>query len=166
MTVADAARHDVLIYLSGLGAVQASITVSIHAQVDGTLQEMPFAEGQQVHKGDVLARIDPRLFQAALDQAKAKKAQDEAQLIAADKDLTRFTTLGNKGFETQQNIDQQQAKVDQLKASIEADVAAIESAQTQLDYTTIVAPSDGRMGVRLVDPGNIVHAADQTRSRP
>jgi membrane fusion protein, multidrug efflux system len=162
VTVATAARHDVPIYLSGLGTVQASITVSIHAQVDGTLQEVPFAEGQQVHKGDVLARIDPRLFQAALDQAKAKKAQDEAQLIAADKDLTRFTTLGDKGFETQQNIDQQQAKVDQLKGSIEADVAAIESAQTQLDYTTIVAPSDGRMGVRLVDPGNIVHAADQT----
>jgi membrane fusion protein, multidrug efflux system len=162
VTVATAARHDVPIYLSGLGTVQASITVSIHAQVDGTLQEVPFAEGQQVHKGDVLAKIDPRLFQAALDQAKAKKAQDEAQLIAADKDLVRFTTLGDKGFETQQNIDQQQAKVDQLKGSIEADVAAIESAQTQLDYTTIVAPSDGRMGVRLVDPGNIVHAADQT----
>jgi len=162
VTVATAARRDVPIYLSGLGTVQASITVSIHAQVDGTLQEVPFTEGQQVHKGDVLARIDPRLFQAALDQAKAKKAQDEAQLIAADKDLVRFTTLGDKGFETQQNIDQQQAKVDQLKGAIEADVAAIESAQTQLDYTTIVAPSDGRMGVRLVDPGNIVHAADQT----
>jgi multidrug efflux system membrane fusion protein len=161
VTVATAARRDVPIYLSGLGTVQASTTVSIHAQVDGTLQEVPFAEGQQVHKGDVLARIDPRLFQAALDQAKAKKAQDEAQLIAADKDLVRFTTLGNKGFETQQNIDQQQAKVDQLKASIEADAAAIESAQTQLDYTTIVASSDGRMGVRLVDPGNIVHANDQ-----
>ena len=162
VTVVDADRRDVPVYVSGLGTVQASNTISIHAQVDGKLQEVPFTEGQQVRKGDVLARIDPRLFQAALDQARAKKAQDEAGLVAADKDLTRFKTLGNKGFETQQNIDQQQGKVDQLKASIDADAAAIESAQTQLDYTTIVAPTDGRMGVRLVDPGNIVHAADQT----
>jgi membrane fusion protein, multidrug efflux system len=162
VTVADVTRRDVPVYISGLGTVQASNTVSIHAQVDGTLQEVPFTEGQQVRKGDVLARIDPRLFQAALDQAKAKKAQDEAQLVAAQKDLVRFSTLGNKGFETQQNIDRQQATVDQLKASIQGDAAAIESAQTQLGYTTIVASSDGRMGVRLVDPGNIVHAADQT----
>jgi multidrug efflux system membrane fusion protein len=160
--VAAVGRGDVPVYLSGLGTVQASNTVAIHAQVDGTLQEVPFAEGQQVRKGDVLAKIDPRLFQAALDQAKAKKGQDQAQLIAAQKDLDRFNTLGVKGFETQQNIDRQQATVDQLKASIEADTAAIESARTQLDYTTIIAPTDGRMGVRMVDPGNIVHAADQT----
>jgi multidrug efflux system membrane fusion protein len=126
------------------------------------LQDVLFTEGQHVRKNDVLAKIDPRLFQAALDQSVAKKAQDEAQLVAADKDLTRFKTLGTKGFETQQNIDQQQAKVDQLKASIQADQAAIETAQTQLDYTSIVAPGDGRIGVRLVDPGNLVHATDQT----
>jgi multidrug efflux system membrane fusion protein len=108
----------------------------------------------------VLARIDPRLFQAALDQAKAKRAQDEAQLVAAQKDLTRFKTLALKSFETEQNVDLQQAKVDQLKATIDADAAAIESAQTQLEYTTITAPNDGRIGVRLVDAGNVVHAAD------
>ena len=124
------------------------------------MQEVPFAEGQLVKKGDVLARIDPRLFQAALDQAKAKKAQDAAQLVAAQKDLTRFKTLALKSFETEQNVDLQQAKVDQLKATIDADAAAIEVAVTQLEYTTITAPSDGRLGVRLVDPGNVVHASD------
>jgi multidrug efflux system membrane fusion protein len=160
VSVTVAARQNVPIYLTGLGTVQAMLTVGIHAQVDGKLQEVPFDEGQLVKKGDVLARIDPRLFQAAFDQAKAKKAQDEAQLVAAQKDLTRFKTLALKSFETEQNVDLQQAKVDQLKAAIEADVAAIESAQTQLEYTTITAPSDGRIGVRLVDPGNVVHASD------
>jgi len=154
------ARHSVPIYLTGLGTVQAASTVAIHSQVDGKLQEVLFTEGQHVKKGDVLAKIDPRLFQAALDQANAKKAQDQAQLVAARKDLTRFKTLALKSFETQQNVDTQQAKVDQLAAVIDADAAAIETAQTQLDYTSITAPSDGRVGVRLVDPGNIVHASD------
>jgi multidrug efflux system membrane fusion protein len=154
VSIAAAARQDVPIYLTGLGTVQASFTVGIHSQVDGKLQEVLFTEGQHVKKGDVLAKIDPRLFQAALDQAKAKKAQDEATLVGLEKDLARFKALGLKGFETQQNLDQQQAKVDTAKASIAADVAAIETAQTQLDYTNIIAPSDGRMGVRLVDPGN------------
>jgi membrane fusion protein, multidrug efflux system len=160
VTVATAARRSVPIYLAGLGTVQPVMSVGIHSQVDGKLQEVLFTEGQQVKKGDVLARIDPRLFQAALDQAKAKKAQDAAQLIAAEKDLTRFKTLALKNFQTEQNVDLQQAKVDQLKASIDADAAAIESAQTQLDYTVITAPSDGRVGVRLVDPGNLVRASD------
>jgi multidrug efflux system membrane fusion protein len=114
-----------------------------------------------VQKGDVLAKIDPRLYQAALDAAKAHKAQDEAALTAAVKDMARFQTLILKNVETQQNVDLQQAKVDQAKASIAADDAAIETAQTNLDYTTIVATNDGRMGVRMVDPGNIVHASDQ-----
>ena len=122
---------------------------------------MFFKEGQRVKKGDVLAKIDPRLYQAALDQAKARKAMDEAALIAAQKDLVRFQTLVLRNAETQQNLDLQQSKVDQTKASIDADTAAIETAQTNLDYTDIVAPSDGRMGVRMVDPGNIVHASDQ-----
>ena len=172
VSIADVGRSDVPIYLTGLGTVQASNTVALHAQVDGKLQEVLFTEGQMVRKGDVLAKIDPRLYQAAFDQAKAKKAQDEALLGSAEKDLARYKNLGLKGFETQQNIDQQQAKVDQLKAAIEADKAAIESAQTQLDYTSIVAPIDGRIGVRLVDAGNIVHANDQgalatlTQTRP
>ena len=160
VTVAAAARQNVPIYLVGLGTVQATYTVGIHSQVDGKLQDVFFKEGQRLKKGDVLAKIDPRLFQAALDQAKAKKAQDEAQLTSFQKDLARFQTLGAKGFETQQNLDQQQAKVDTAKASIAADEAAIETAQTQLDYTDIKAPTDGRMGVRMVDPGNIVRASD------
>ena len=162
VTVATASRQDVPIYLIGLGTVQALFTVAIHAQVDGKLQDVFFKEGQRVKKGDILAKIDPRLYQAALDQAKAHKAMDDAQLIAAEKDLVRFQTLVLRNAETQQNVDLQQAKVDQTKASIEADIAAIESAQTNLDYTNITATTDGRMGVRMVDPGNIVHASDQT----
>jgi multidrug efflux system membrane fusion protein len=161
VSVATASRQDVPVYLTGLGTVQALFTVGIHAQVDGKLKEVFFKEGQRVQKGDVLAKIDPRLYQAALDQAKAHKAQDEATLTAALKDLSRFQTLAAKNIETQQNLDLQQAKVDQAKASIAADDAAIETAQTNLDYTDIVATNDGRMGVRMVDPGNIVHANDQ-----
>jgi multidrug efflux system membrane fusion protein len=161
VSVATASRQDVPVYLTGLGTVQALFTVGIHAQVDGKLKEVFFKEGQRVQKGDVLAKIDPRLYQAALDQAKAHKAQDEATLTAAVKDLSRFQTLAAKNIETQQNLDLQQAKVDQAKASIAADDAAIETAQTNLDYTDIVATNDGRMGVRMVDPGNIVHANDQ-----
>ena len=161
VTVATASRQDVPVYLTGLGTVQALFTVAIHAQVDGKLQDVFFKEGQRVKKDDVLAKIDPRLYQAALDAAKARKAQDDAQLIAAEKDLARFQTLVIRNAETQQNVDLQQAKVDQTKAAIDADVAAIETAQTNLDYTDIKATTDGRMGMRMVDPGNIVHASDQ-----
>ena len=161
VTVAIVQRQDVPIYLSGLGTVQASFTVGIHSQVDGKLQEVLFTVGKQVKKGDVLAKIDPRLFQAALDQAKAKKAQDIAQFTSASKDLERSNTLVKSNITSQQIVDQQQGKVDQLRAMIDADEAMIQTAQTNLDYTTITAPSDGRMGVRLVDPGNIVHANDQ-----
>jgi multidrug efflux system membrane fusion protein len=160
VSVAVAAPRNVPIYLTGLGTVQPVLSVGIHSQVDGKLQEVPFTEGQHVKKGEVIARIDPRLFKAALDQARAKKAQDQALLGSAQKDLTRFKALATKSFETQQNVDLQQGKVDQLTAAIDADDAAIETAQTQLDYTTITAPSDGRIGVRLVDPGNVVRASD------
>jgi membrane fusion protein, multidrug efflux system len=160
VTVAVAERQDVPIYFTGLGTVQAWLTVEIHSKVDGELQQVLFTEGQHVKKGDVLAKIDPRLFQAALDQAKAKRAQDAATLVAAEKDMSRANTLALKSVETQQNVDQQRARVDQLKASIAADEAAIETAQTQLDYASIVAPSDGRIGIRLVDPGNTVQASD------
>src|SRR6516162_2281494 len=161
VSVAIVGRQDVPTYVTGLGTVQASFTVGIHSQVDGKLQEVLFTEGQHVKKGDVLAKIDPRLFQAALDQANAKKAQDAAPLVAAEKDLARFQTLAQKFIEPQQNVDRQQGTVDQLRAAVDADSAMIETAKTQLDYTNITAPSDGRMGVRLVDPGNIVHASDQ-----
>jgi membrane fusion protein, multidrug efflux system len=160
VSVAAAARQDVPIHVTGLGTVQASFTIGIHSQVDGIMQEVRFTEGQHVKKGDVLAQIDPRPFQAVLDQAKAKRSQDVATLGGAAKDLERSKTLVVRSFATEQIVDQQQARVDQLKASIEADEAAIEAAQTQLDFTTIRAPSDGRIGVRLVDPGNLVHAND------
>jgi multidrug efflux system membrane fusion protein len=158
--VAEVLKQDLPIYLTGLGTVQASFTVSIRSQVDGKLESVLFTEGQQVKKGDVLAKIDPRLYQAALDQSKAKRMQDEAQLTSAQKDLSRSKTLVDKSFQTQQVVDQQQAKVDQLIAALDADNAAIETTQTQLDYTSIIAPSDGRMGVRMIDPGNILHASD------
>jgi len=160
VTVSAAAQRDVPIFLDSLGTVQASNTVAVHSQIDGKLQSINFVEGQEVHKGDTLAVIDPRALQAALNQAVAKKAQDEAQLIAAQKDLERFKTLLTKAAGTQQSVDQQQGKVDQLKATIDADQAAIESAQTQLSYTTITAPFDGRVGFRQVDVGNIIHAND------
>jgi membrane fusion protein, multidrug efflux system len=160
VTVALTTKQDLPIYLMGLGTVQASFTVGIRPQVDGKLEQVLFKEGEHVRKGAVLAKIDPRLYQASLDQAKARKAQDEAQLVAAQKDLVRSRTLVDKNFQTQQVVDQQQSKVETLIASIDADKAAIETAQTQLDYTSVVAPSDGRMGVRLIDPGNIVHASD------
>jgi multidrug efflux system membrane fusion protein len=159
VSVAIAARQDVPVYATGLGSVQASYTIGIHSQVEGIMQEVLFTEGQRVKKGDVLARIDPRLYQAALDQAKAKRMQDAALLISAEKDLQRSKTLVGQNVATQQLVDQQQARVDQLKGSA-ADEAAIETAQTQLDYTQIKSPSDGRIGVRSVDPGNLVHASD------
>ena len=137
VTVAVASRGDLPVYLTGLGTVQASFTVGIRPQVDGKLEQVLFKEGDHVRKGDVLAKIDPRLYQAALDQAKAQKKQDEARLISAMKDLQRSRTLVDKNFQTQQVVDQQQSKVEQLIASIDADKAAIETAQTQLDHTSV-----------------------------
>jgi membrane fusion protein, multidrug efflux system len=160
VSVASVVKRDLPIYLTGLGTVQAIFTVGIRSQVDGMLYQVLFTEGQYVHKGDVLAKIDPRLYQAAFDMAKAKKAQDQANLVSAQKDLVRAHTLVAKSFETQQAVDQQQAKVDALVASKEADDAAIETAQTNLGYTSITAPSDGRIGVRMIDPGNLVHPFD------
>ena len=161
VTIAEVSQHDVPVYLDGLGTVQASNTVAVHSQVEGKLQSVNFVEGQRVKTGDVLAIVDPRPFQAALDQAKAKKAQDEAQLVSDAKDLARFQDLMKKGAGTTQSVDQQQAKVDALKATIAADQAGIENAETQLSYATITAPTNGRVGFRQVDAGNIVHAGDQ-----
>src|SRR5215203_7176578 len=124
VTVANVATQDVPIYLTGLGIVQASNTTTLHTQVDGKLQTVNFTEGRMVRRGDVLAQIDPRLYQAALDQAKAKKAQDEAQLISASKDLERIQSLVASAAGTQQNLDRQIAVVAQVKATIQADQAA------------------------------------------
>jgi multidrug efflux system membrane fusion protein len=161
VTVAAVTRRDLPVYLTGIGTVQAVSTIDIHAKVDGELMDVLFTEGQHVNKADVLAKIDPRLYQAALDQAKAKRAQDAAALVAAEKDLARAKTLALKSFDTQQNVDQLQAKVGQVTAAIAADEAMIETAQAQYDYTTVGAPSAGRIGIRLVDPGNFVRASDQ-----
>lgn len=160
VSVAVAEKSRLSIYATGLGTVQASSTITIRSQVDGKLQEVTFTEGGRVKKGDVLAKIDPRLFRAARDAALARKAQDVTLLTAAEKDLVRSKTLAQSNFQTQQTLDQQQAKVDQLKAVIAADDAAIESAQTQLDYATITSPIDGLVGTRKIDPGNLVHASD------
>jgi multidrug efflux system membrane fusion protein len=160
VTVTEAAQRDVPIYYDALGTVQALNTVAMRAQVNGQIVSVDFRQGQEVHKGDILAKIDATPFQANLDQAVAKKSQDQALLIDAQKDLGRFQTLVQKNFETYQNLDAQQAKVDQTKATIAADEAAIEAAQNQLNYATITAPIDGVVGFRQVDVGNIIHTTD------
>jgi multidrug efflux system membrane fusion protein len=158
VTSAVAKINDVPVYRTGLGTVQAFNTVTVKARVDGQLNKVAFTEGQDVKADDVLVQIDPRPFQAALDQAKATKAKDEAQLANARVDLKRFVDLGQ--YATRQSVDTQTALVRQLEATVQADTAALENAQVQLDYTTIRAPISGRTGLRLVDAGNIVHAAD------
>ena len=161
VTVARAQKADFPVYLNGLGTVQPYYTVTVRSRVDGQIIKVAFKQGRMVKEGDVLVEIDPRPYQAALDQVLAKKAQDEANLKYAKLNLDRYLGLAKKDIAPQQQVDTQQATVDQLTAQIEGDQAAIENAQTQLSYTTIKAPLSGRAGFRLVDPGNIVHASDQ-----
>src|SRR3982074_363202 len=160
VTIAPVQKADFPVYLTGLGTVQGFNTVLVRTRVDGQIDKIAFREGQMVKQGDLLAEIDPRPFQAALAQAKAKKAQDEANLANANLDLQRYTKLGE--FATRQQTDHQRSTVAQLTAQIEADAAAIFNAQTQLDYATVQAPISGIAGLRLVDVGNIVNAATQT----
>ncbi len=162
VTVTPVKRADYPVVLQSIGQVQAYNTVLVRARVDGQIMKIAFREGQTVNKGDLLAQIDPRPFQAALDQAVAKKAQDEATLANAKLDLDRLATLAKKDFATRQQLDTQNALVLQLTASIAADAAAIDAARTQLDYTTIRAPISGRAGFRLIDEGNLVNAGQQT----
>jgi multidrug efflux system membrane fusion protein len=156
---AAAKTADVPVYLDAVGTIKALNTVTVSPQVDGKLISVAFKEGEDVKKGDVLARIDPTIYQAQLDQALAKKAQDEAQLANAKMDLDRYEKLAATNAINRQQADTQKALVAQDTALVQADQAAIENAQATLGYTTIVAPIDGRTGIRQVDEGNIVHAS-------
>ena len=155
-------RKDVPGYLEGLGTVQAFYTVKVTARVDGTLDTVAFTEGETLRKGQLLAQIDPRPFKAALDQALAQRAKDEAQLANARRDMDRYMELAPQDLASKQTVDTQRATVSVAEATLKGDDATVENARTQLSYTTITAPINGRTGIRQVDPGNIVHATDTT----
>ncbi|HWA81212.1 MAG TPA: efflux RND transporter periplasmic adaptor subunit [Acetobacteraceae bacterium] len=158
VTATHAARRNVPVYLLGLGQVKALNTIVIKAQVGGILEETPFTEGQEVKAGDVLAIIDPRPYQAVLDQALAKQAEDQAALANAKADLARYMALVQHNFASQQQVDTQRALVLGLTATLRADDAAIEQARLNLEFTRITAPIAGRLGLRAVDPGNLIAA--------
>jgi multidrug efflux system membrane fusion protein len=162
VATAAAALADVPLTVDGIGTVQALNTVNIKPMVDGPLTEIRFREGQDVRAGDVLARIDARTYQAAFDQAAAKKAQDEATLSNAQRDLARYDKLAKTQYTTAQQADTQRSTVAQDQALVRQDQAQMDSARTNLGYTTILAPVDGRTGIRQVDLGNLVHSTDTT----
>ena len=162
IATATASVADVPLTVDGIGTVQALNTVNIKPMVDGPLTEIHFREGQDVHAGDVLARIDARTYQAAYDQAMAKKAQDEATLANAQRDLGRYDKLARNQYGTAQQADTQRATVAQGEALVRQDQAQIDTARTNLGYTSITAPVDGRTGIRQVDIGNLVHNTDVT----
>lgn len=157
-----ARRQDIPVYLNGLGSVQALNTVTVRAQIDGKIIKVNFQEGQDVRAGDLLMQIDPRPYQAALDQSLAKQNQDQAQLDYAQKVLSRDVELFDKRVLDPQSLDLQKATATQMAALVKADEAAVASAKVQLEFTKITSPIDGRVGLRLVDQGNIVHASDLT----
>src|SRR5579884_1075641 len=161
VTVAPARKTDLPIYLTGLGSIQAYYTVSVRSRVDGQLVDVRFKEGQFVKQGDLLAVIDPRPYQVALEQAQAQLFKDQASLRDAKLNYQRYKDLlQNSGAMSQQQVDTQQATVDQLDGAVRNDQAAVDSAKLNLTYCHITAPVEGRIGLRLVDPGNIVHASD------
>ncbi len=160
--VAKPLRQDVPVYLRGLGLVAASKTVVLRPRVDGTIDRLAFTEGDEVTAGTLIAQLDPRPYQAILDQALARRASDEANLANARLDLRRSTQLASNQFAAQQTVDTRTAGVAQLEATIKGDDASISAARLNLEFTTITAPFDGRVGLRLVDPGNFVRAADNT----
>jgi multidrug efflux system membrane fusion protein len=160
VTASTVEERDFPIYRVGLGTVQAYNTVTVKVRVDGEVQQIAFREGQDVREGDLLAQIDPRPYSALLQQAEADRARDQALLANARLDLNRFSTLLRKDFATRQSVDTQEAQVAQYEAAIQRDQGAVDNARVQLGYTTITAPLSGRVGLRLVDQGNIVHAGD------
>jgi membrane fusion protein, multidrug efflux system len=162
VTAAEVVRQDVPIVLEGLGTAQALYTATIRTQVTGTREEVDFTEGQHVKEGQVLAKIDPRTYQAQLDQAKAALGRDQAHLANAQLDLARYSLLARQHSAPQQQADTERALVAQEEEIVKADQAAVEYANTELSHTTISAPFDGITGIRLVDPGNIVHLTDPT----
>ncbi|WP_459675917.1 efflux RND transporter periplasmic adaptor subunit [Acidisoma sp. 7E03] len=162
VTVVTVTKQDVPVVLTGLGTVQASNTVTISPMVTGPIVSIDFTEGQEVKKGDILAQIDPRTYQATLDQDRGKLAQDQATLAGALRDLARYQKLSGTSYISKQTAEDEEATVAETRALIEQDKAAIAEAQTNLDYCTIRAPVDGRLGVRNVDIGNIVSAGSST----
>jgi multidrug efflux system membrane fusion protein len=160
VAIAPVQRQDVPVYLSGLGSVTAFNTANIKSRVDGQIMKVNFREGQNVRKGDLLIEIDSRPFQAQLDQMQAQLFRDQAQLRDAQLNLQRYTALIPSGSIAQQQVDTQRALADQLEGTVRTDQAQIETAKLQIIYCHITAPFDGRIGLRQVDPGNIVHAAD------
>jgi multidrug efflux system membrane fusion protein len=160
VSAAEVQRRDVPVYLLGIGTVQAFNSVVVKSRVDGQIVKINFSEGKEVHAGDVLLEIDPRPFEATLKQTKANKLKDEAQLANARLDLARANQLTVAGHASKQQLDTVQALVSQLEATLMADEAMIDMAQTQLSYSRITSPIDGRAGTRLVDAGNIVRATD------
>jgi membrane fusion protein, multidrug efflux system len=159
--VADTvAQHDVPIYLTGVGTVIAYNTVVVRSQIQGPLVSINFTEGETARTGDLLAQIDPRPYQAQLDQMIATRNRDQAQLVNAQANFKRYSDLGTKGWATPQLIETQQAQVAQLQAAIKADEALIEAAKVQLSYTRLTSPIDGVVGIRQLDIGNIIHPTD------
>jgi multidrug efflux system membrane fusion protein len=162
VTTAAPRKQDIPVYLPGLGTVQAFNVVEIKAQVDGNLVALPAKEGQEVHKGDIIAEIDPRPYQAALDKATAQRQEDASQVQSAQLDLQRYQALAKRQFAPVQQVDDQQANVNKQNAAIAADDAAIETAKINLGYCVIRAPIDGRVSLYQVDVGNLIQAASST----
>jgi len=162
VTAGTVAVEDVPVFLHGIGTVQAYNTVAIKSRVDGQIVKINFKEGEEVKVGDPLFQIDPRPYQAALETAQAAKEKDEAQLAGAQLDLDRYQKLLGPGWQTKQSYDQQKATVEQFQAAIKGDAAQIANAKLNLGYADIRSPIDGRLGAKLVDVGNLVHANDNT----
>ena len=154
------AQHDVPIYLTGVGTVVAFNTVVVRSQIQGQLVSINFTEGQAVHAGDLLAQIDPRPYQAQIDQLTANRDRDQAQLTNALANLDRYTSLAKTGDATPQLMDTQKAQVSQLQNAVKADQALIDAADIQLSYTRLTSPIDGIVGIRQIDIGNVIHPTD------